>query len=109
MLHLSRNTKANKMNEATFTFRVDEDLTDKSTNAAKGWDRTGAQLLRDFMRDFVKQQQEQTAHDAWFRREVAIGVAAGDVVPAAKAEADAAAWRLKMRTKLTGAKRVRNA
>jgi len=55
MLHLSRNTKANKMNEATFTFRVDEDLTDEFTNAAKGWDRTGAQLLRDFMRDFVKQ------------------------------------------------------
>jgi len=43
---------------------------------------------------------------------VAIGVAAGDagdVVPAAKAEADAAAWRLKMPTKLTGAKRVGNA
>jgi len=64
MLHLSRNTKANKMNEATFTFLVDEDLTDEFTNAAKGWDRTGAQLLRDFMRDFVKQQQEQAAHDA---------------------------------------------
>lgn len=100
------------MNEATFTFRVDEDLKDEFTNAAKDRDRTGAQLLRDFMRDFVKKQQEVTAYDAWFRRELAIGIAAaaaGEVMSAGDAELDAAAWRAQMRDKLTGAKRAHNA
>lgn len=56
------------MSEATFTFRVDESLKEQFSTAAKSRDRTGVQLLRDFMRDFVKQQQEATEHDAWFRR-----------------------------------------
>jgi len=62
------------MSEATFTFRVDEGLKDEFSMAAKSRDRTSAQLLRGFMRDFVKQQQEVTVHDAWFRREVQIGL-----------------------------------
>ena len=45
------------MSEGTFTFRVDEELKDQFSTAAKSRDRTGAQLLRDFMRDYVKQQQ----------------------------------------------------
>ena len=44
------------MSEATFTFRVDAGLKYEFSSAAKARDRTGAQLLRDFMRDFVKQQ-----------------------------------------------------
>ena len=55
------------MNEATFTFRVDETLKNQFATAAKSRDRTSAQLMRDFMRDFVRQQQEAAAHDAWFR------------------------------------------
>lgn len=84
------------MSEATFTFRVDEELKDAFSTAAKSRDRTGAQLLRDFMRDFVKQQQETAEHDAWFRREAQIGLNAanaGDVVSAEKVEAEAVAWR----------------
>jgi len=84
------------MSEATFTFRVDEGLKDEFSTAAKSRDRTGAQLLRDFMRDFVKQQQEATAHDAWFRREVQIGLDAanaGNLIPAAEVEAYFAAKR----------------
>ncbi len=42
------------MTEATFTFRVDESLKAEFAAAAKARDRSGAQLLRDFMRDFVK-------------------------------------------------------
>ena len=71
------------MSEATFTFRVDESLKNQFTTAAKDRDRTGAQLLRDFMRDFVKQQQEASEHDAWFRRQVQIGLDsanAGDII-----------------------------
>lgn len=36
--------------------------------AAKTRDRTGAQLLRDFMREFVQQQRHAAEHEAWFRR-----------------------------------------
>jgi predicted transcriptional regulator len=93
------------MSEATFTFRVDESLKDQFTTAAKGRDRTGAQLLRDFMRDFVRQQQEATEHDAWFRRQVQAGLEAahaGDVISSEEVEAEAAAWRAEMRRKMTG-------
>ena len=62
------------MSETTFTFRVDASLKDQFTTAAKDRDRAGAQLLRDFMRDFVRQQQEAAEHDAWFRRQVQIGL-----------------------------------
>lgn len=58
------------MSEATFTFRVDETLKNEFATAAKARDRTSAQLLRDFMREFVRRQQETTEHDAWFRGEV---------------------------------------
>lgn len=95
------------MSEATFTFRVDEGLKDQFSTAAKSRDRTGAQLLRDFMRDFVKQQQEASEHDAWFRREVQIGIDAADagaVVSAEKVEAEAQAWRAETRRKMAGAK-----
>jgi predicted transcriptional regulator len=90
------------MTEATFTFRVDENLKSRFTTAAKASDRTGAQLLRDFMRDFVKRQEEAAAHDAWFRRQVQTGLDAanaGDVVSAEDVEAEAAAWRAEIRRK----------
>lgn len=93
------------MNEATFTFRVDEGLKNEFSTAAKCRDRTGAQLLRDFMRDFVKQQQAVSEHDAWFRREVQIGLDAanaGDVVSAEEVEAEAKAWREETRRKTAG-------
>jgi len=57
------------MTDATFTFRVDEELKSRFTEAAKARDRTGAQLLRDFMRDFVA-RQEAAQYDAWFRDQV---------------------------------------
>ena len=58
------------MSEATFTFRVDEALKNEFATAAKARDRTGPQLLRDFMREFVQQQHEASEHDAWFRHQV---------------------------------------
>lgn len=84
------------MSDTTFTFRVDESLKDQFTAAARDRDRTGAQLLRDFMRDFVRQQQEAAEHDAWFRRQVQAGLDsanAGNLVPAAEVEAKFAAKR----------------
>ena len=72
------------MTEATFTFRVDESLKQEFSNFAKDMDRSGAQLLRDFMRDFVKQQQEAASYDAWYQKQVQIGLDeanAGKLVP----------------------------
>lgn len=94
------------MSEATFTFRVDEALKSEFSTAAKNRDRNAAQLLRDFMRDFVRQQQEVAEHDAWFRRQVQIGLDsanAGDVVSAEQVEAEAATWRAETRRKMAGA------
>lgn len=91
------------MSEATFTFRVDEALKTEFSTAAKARDRSAAQLLRDFMRDFVRQQEDAAAHDAWFRRQVQIGLDsanAGDVLSAAEVEAEAEAWRAETRRKM---------
>ena len=91
--------------EATFTFRVDERLKGQFTTAAKEQDRSGAQLLRDFMRDFVKQQQQAAEHDGWFRREVQLGFDAanvGDVSSAEDVEAEASAWREQTRQRAAG-------
>ena len=91
------------MNDSTMTFRVDDDLKDDFSTAAKALDRTGAQLLRDFMRDFVKQQQETALHDAWFRSQVQAGLDsanAGRLVPAAEVEAEFAARRAATRRKI---------
>ena len=93
------------MSETTFTFRVDESLKEAFTTAAKERDRSSAQLLRDFMRDFVKQQQDASAHDSWFRREVQVGLDAanaGDVVSSEEVETEANTWRTETRRKMTG-------
>jgi len=91
------------MNEATFTFRVDEALKSEFSNAAKSRDRNAAQLLRDFMRDFVRQQQKAAEHDAWFRDQVQMGLDsanAGNLIPSAEVEAKFAAKRAATRRRL---------
>ena len=93
------------MSEATFTFRVDEALKNDFASAAKARDRTGAQLLRDFMREFVQQQEEAAEHDAWFRRQVQAGVDsanAGNLIPSAEVEARFAVRRAATRRRLGG-------
>ena len=93
------------MGEATFTFRVDGELKSEFAEAAKAHDRTGAQLLRDFMRDYVRHRQEAAAHDAWFRREVQLGLDsanAGRLLSHDEVESDAAAWREEVRRKMSG-------
>jgi len=90
------------MAEATFTFRVDEALKEEFSAAAKASDRTSAQLLRDYMREFTQRRREAAAHDAWFRQQVQIGideVNAGEFFTAEEVEAEAAAWRAEMQRK----------
>ena len=89
------------MGEATFTFRVDEALKSAFAAAAKADDRTGAQLIRDFMRDYVAGTSDE--HDTWFRRRVQIAQAsanAGRLIPAADVEAKFRARREATRRRL---------
>ena len=95
--------RVNARTVATFTFRVEEELKESFTTAAKARDRTGAQLLRDFMRDFVKKQQEAADHDLWFRRQVQEGLDSansGNLVAAEDVEAEFAKRREQTRQKL---------
>jgi predicted transcriptional regulator len=91
------------MSEATFTFRVNETLKTEFSTAAKTRDRNAAQLLRDFMREFVRQQQETAEYDTWFRRQVQIGLDsanAGNLIPSVEVEAKFAAKRAATRRRL---------
>lgn len=93
------------MGEATFTFRVDEALKSAFADAAKAHDRTGAQLIRDFMRAYVAGEREAVEYDAWFRRKVQIGrdsANAGRLIPAADVEAEFARRRAATRRRLAG-------
>lgn len=94
------------MNEATFTFRVEEALKNEFSKAAKANDRSGAQLLRDYMRAFVRQQQETAAHNEWFHHQVAIGLDsanAGNLIASADVEARFAARRANTRRQFKSA------
>jgi predicted transcriptional regulator len=98
VLHCTRRVthRVRTMTEATFTFRVEEELKQSFTTAAKARDRTGAQLLRDFMRDFVQTQQDAADHAEWFRRQVQAGLDsanAGNLVAAEDVEAEFAKRR----------------
>ena len=91
-LHVTHEDGA--MSDATFTFRVDEGLKAEFANAAKTHDRTGAQLLRDFMRSYVAQQEDAQQYDAWLAKKVEQSRAsaeAGNLIPASDVEARFAA------------------
>ena len=61
------------MPESTFTLRVEAALKEAFTEVAKMQDRSGAQLIRDFMRESVQKAQSQEAYEQWFARKVAEG------------------------------------
>ncbi len=64
------------MQESTFTIRVDDHLKEAFTEAARVSDRTGAQLVRDFMRDYVQAAREKAEYEAWFKAKVEAGLRA---------------------------------
>lgn len=92
------------MREVDFTFQVNESLRDQFIAAAKGCDRTIEQLLRQFMSDFVR-QQEEGAHGQRLVREGQAVIApanAGEVGSAEEVEAAATGWREETRQKMDG-------
>ncbi len=64
------------MPESTFTIRVDDHLKEAFTEAARVSDRTGAQLIRDFMREYVQAAREKAEYEEWFKAKVEAGLKA---------------------------------
>jgi predicted transcriptional regulator len=88
-----------RISEATFTFRVDDALKKQFAMAAKERDRTGAQLLREF----VQQHQDAADHEDWFPRQVQAGLNsanAGRLTPDDQVEERFAARREATRRRL---------
>jgi predicted transcriptional regulator len=53
-----RQMKNDVPEKTIMTFRVEKALREAFDVAARGNDRTGSQLLRDFMRDYVKRNAQ---------------------------------------------------
>ena len=84
------------MTEATFIFKVEEELKTAFSNAAKAQDQTEADVLREFMRSYVEQQYDAPGYDVWFRRKVQKAIEradAGDTISNDEVEAEFAALR----------------
>jgi len=53
--------------EAVFTMKLEPELRDAFMKAAKHGDRSASQIVREFMRDFVKQDREYVT---WLRHKI---------------------------------------
>lgn len=88
------------MPESNFTLRVDDELKEAFVEAARQHDRTGAQLVRDFMRDYVQKARATADYEDWFRDRVEAGradVRAGRLSDNAEVEGRFAARRAAVR------------
>ncbi len=56
--------------EAVFTVKLEADLRDAFMAEAEATHRPASQLVREFMREFVRRQREAREHDTWFRAKV---------------------------------------
>lgn len=89
--------------EAVFTLKLEAELRDAFVAEAAAMDRPASQLVREFMRDFVKARKEEREHDAWFRAEVEKalkdrrpGIPHEDVMREMRARIDATAGRKRL-------------
>ena len=56
--------------EAMFTLKLEPELREQFMAEAAAADRPASQIIREFMRDFIRQQRTAREHDEWFRAEV---------------------------------------
>jgi predicted transcriptional regulator len=64
--------------EAMFTLKLEPELREQFMAEAAAADRPASQIIREFMRDFIRQQRAAREHDAWFRAEVERGMREAD-------------------------------
>ena len=84
------------MTEATITIRIDPELKTAFSRAAEASNRTDADLLREFMQDYIELKRTDAEYDQWFRRQVQIGIDAadaGELIPSEEVEAEFASLR----------------
>ena len=89
------------MPESTFTFRVDETLKAAFTAAAKANDRSGAQVLRDVMRDYAAAEVPELGYKDWLVTKISQSIAqadAGMLIPGEEVEAHFAEKREEWRS-----------
>jgi len=81
--------------EAMFTLKLEPELREQFMAEAEATHRPASQIVREFMRDFVRRQREAREHDAWFRTEVEQGMREADnpKVKRISHEEVAASWR----------------
>jgi predicted transcriptional regulator len=56
--------------ESVFTLKLETELRDAFVAEAAAIHQPASQLVREFMREFIRSRKEEREHDAWFRREV---------------------------------------
>ena len=61
------------MPESTFTLRVDASLKEAFAEAARVQERSGAQMIREYMREVVQKARSQEIYEQWFARKIAEG------------------------------------
>ena len=66
------------MKEAVFTLKLEADLRDAFMAEAEASHRPASQIVRDFMRDFIKARQEERDYDAWLDTELEKAVREAD-------------------------------
>lgn len=82
--------------EAVFTVKLEAELRDAFMAEAAAKHVPASQLVREFMRDFVKRQQKAREYDEYYRRAVAVGLAQaenGIGISQEEVEREAAEWR----------------
>lgn len=61
--------------QVTFSVRIDSALRDQFIQTAKDSDRTASQLIRDSMREIIKQKHDEQAYREFVNRKVAKALA----------------------------------
>jgi hypothetical protein len=88
--------------EAVFTMKLEANLRADFISEAQAADRPASQILRELMRDFVKQQRQARDYDAFLEQKVAaarVSMQAGEGFSNAEVEAIFAARRGAVDTK----------
>ena len=66
------------MKEAVFTLKLEADLRDAFMAEAEATHRPASQIVREFMRDFIKARQEERDYDVWLDAELEKAVREAD-------------------------------
>jgi predicted transcriptional regulator len=61
--------------EAVFTMKLEAELRDAFMAEAEAADRPASQIVREMMKDFIAQREEERGYDQFLRRKVGIAMA----------------------------------